>query len=220
MTTQDTGFTPASVNAIGNEDFHTARQPVRVAWEPYGRPEHGDPDPNSPHYRRIDGHVTYENGYLHIECINGEEFIIAPGDTFAPTKEEWLGEDIVREFDNPAEDLPPAPFEDEQWAIGKLDGDTCTAIGINTVILLPDNPQSTQYGVCNVADVVSDVIHELKSFDAHGHEHALETVNSAYKNLDRARKALRGEYKEIRVTGIPTENHNASNANITFTHPD
>lgn len=222
MSNHDSGFTAASVNATINDDFHTARQPVRIAWEPYGRSEHGDIDPQATHYRRIDGYVTQRGEYLHVECINGEEYIIAAGDVFAPSKEEWFGEDVVEKFDNPGEDLPATPLSDKQWVIGTLDGDTCTAIGINTVLLLPDNPDS-RYGVCNVADLVSDAITDLESFDDHGREHALESVDTAFKTLRRARKALNDEYTKTLVTGIPIDPHPHShpedNDTITFTHP-
>lgn len=219
MNDHDAEFTATSVTAISNDTFHTSRQPVRVAWEPYGRPHHGDADPNATSYRRIDGHAVHKDGYLYIECINGDEYIIAPGTVFAPSKTEWYGEDVTRQFESPEEDLPPTPFADQQWVIGAVDGDTCTAIGINTVLLVPENPNSSRYGVCNVTDVVSEAMADLESFSDGGEEHALETVDNAYKKLDRARKALNGEYKEILVTGIPTRTSDHSEQ-VTFTHPE
>jgi len=221
MINHDSGFTAASVNATVNNDFHTARQPVRIAWEPYGRSKHGDIDPNASHYRRIDGYVTRRDEHLHVECINGDEYIIAAGDVFAPSKQEWFGEQVMEKFDTPEKDLPDAPLTNEQWVIGHLDGDTCTAIGINTVLLLPDNPESNRYGVCNVADLVSESITDLESFDDHGKKHALETVDAALKTLRRARKALNDEYTETLVTGIPIDSrpHPENNDAITFTYP-
>lgn len=218
MHTRHSLFTTASFNAIANDDFHTAQQPVRVAWEPYGRPEHGDPDPQSTYYRRIDGYVTPRSNHLHIECINGEEYIVAPGDMFAPSKQDWFGEEVVEAFDNP-DDLPSTPFADQPVVIGKVDGNTCTAIGINTVLLLPNNLNSNRYGTCNVANTVSTVISELESFDEAGKEHAAEVVDSAFKKLRRARKGLNDEYTKTRVTGIPTQSVEQSDNEITFTHP-
>lgn len=218
MLSQNKGLIPTAFTAAVNRDFTNTPRPARIVWESYGRPEYGDKATGSPLHRKIDGHISYNTDHIHIEGISGEEYIIAKAENFAPSKGEFYGKEIVNEFENPEQELPPTPFENEGWVIGKLEDDVCTGIGVNVVVLRPDDETSNIQETRNVADLVSQSIDTLNEFDHNGKEHALETVDETIKTLEKVKQGIQGEYKTIHVTGIPQDKNNTTTADFTFTH--
>lgn len=193
----DDQFVPSSLNAAIGDDF-TTEQPVRISFQPYGRATHGDEDQYNPEYRCLDGYLKGKEGYTHLRTVGGEWFILTDGSEFAPSREEWLGEDVVEQFDeSELDELPTPPLEDESLVIGKraVDGNGYVPIGVNPVILLPTDGNGDPIKARNVSQKINRVQETLGDFHQKSPDEAREAIKAAISDLKKAKRALDGEYK-------------------------
>ena len=205
MSTNDSAeeFVPTSLNAVvdGVDGVST---PVKVSFRPYGNQTCGTQEEGKPEYRYIEGEIKGVEGYSHIKTDDDQWYIIANGEAFAPTHEEWLGKEVTNKID--PEDLPSPPLADQSLVLGKRapDNNGYIAVGVDIVILRPTvvSPQTTthetqQYeykGVNENATAPSDHITNVRSvlgkFEENTQEEAIEAINNAITELEGAKMRL------------------------------
>lgn len=185
-------FIDGSVASAVPNDLVTG-QPVRLSFRPYGRREVGDPHPDAPNYLRLDGRLKGSEDYAVFTSVGGEEFILADGEEFAPTPEEWLGEEIVSEFDGEVPVEPPLAEQHTVLGVRADDNNGYVAVGVDVVVSLPRGPSGDAMHVDSVSDNVHAAIDELQGISEASPSEAEESLKAALSEMQQALWALREE---------------------------
>lgn len=183
-------FIDGSVAAAVPNDLVTS-QPIRLSFRPYGRREVGDPHPDAPNYLRLDGRLKGSEDYAVFTSVGGEEFILADGDEFAPSPEEWLGEEVVSKFDGEIPVTPPLADEHIVLGVRADDGNGYVAVGVDVVVSLPRGPSGNAMHVDSVSDNAQAAIEELQGVGEASQSHAKESLKNALGEIQQALWALR-----------------------------
>lgn len=207
-----TEYIPSTVAAALVGPLGNSTQ-VRISFQPYGNQDCGNQDPEKPNYRCIDGEMTGVEGYAHIKTEDNEWYVLADGEEFAPSHEEWFGKELLDEFEDVSQ-LPTPPLSDSGPVLGKRadDNNGYVAVGINPVVLLPtplpsnESTASSQSSVDQTPGLPSEHITNARKalyhFEDNTPAEAKRAVTEALKDLRAAKAQINTEHLELEP---PTE---------------
>lgn len=195
---------PTTLSAVV-DGIHGATTPVKVSFIPYANQKYGTQEEEKRGYRYIEGEITGVEGYSHIKTEDDEWYIITQGKEFAPSYEEWFGEEVMNKMDE--EDLPTPPLADHDLVLGKRasDNNGYIPIGVNIVILKPTiktprteakhkKTQYTKQGINDDATTpsehITNVRRAIREFDNKPPEEAIESIDDAIIELQAAKDRL------------------------------
>lgn len=188
--------------------------PVRISFQPYRNHDFGKQDPEKPNYRCIDGEMTGVEGYTHIRTEDGDWYILADGEEFAPTHEEWFGKELVDEFEDVSQ-LPTPPLSDSGLVLGKRadDYNGYIPVGLNPVVLVPKArtpDKSTTAASSNnktsselPTEYITNARKALYHFDENSPEEAKKAVSQALKQLREARAQINTKHLDLEPPADP-----------------
>lgn len=131
---RDDGFVPASFGVAVPDHLTNNPTAVRIAYKPFHRRDHGDPDHGHPGYRVVDARGMYTANRVwdggpvgFLEGIGGSKLVLADGECFRPGGDlpGWAKSDLS--------------LSEDGLVLGLLDGDGgYVAIGTNVVLFVPE----------------------------------------------------------------------------------
>ena len=128
---EDDYFTAGSIHAVAPKQVRTVGDPVRLAFEPYGRRKIGDADPDHPDYQILDARafMSGPSKTVYLRDVSGRDLMVSNGDKFEPTINADLPEELRQDLSNCSPVLGVKASDREGGYV---------AVGVNVVTLIPN----------------------------------------------------------------------------------